>query len=46
VRDSPLRTTVVLDIDADGRLVGVEVFDATVGLPQEALTEAERIDAD
>jgi uncharacterized protein YuzE len=46
VSDSHLAATVVLDVDAEGRLLGVDVLSASVGLPPEALEEAELIDTD
>jgi uncharacterized protein YuzE len=37
------RGTIVLDFDDDGRLIGIEVLDATRALPRELLDRAERI---
>lgn len=40
-----LRPEVILDIDTEGRLIGIEVLGATEGLPPEFLEAAdERID--
>ena len=37
------RGMIVLDFDKKGRLIGIEVLDATRALPQEVLDAAERI---
>jgi uncharacterized protein YuzE len=44
VEDERLRGMVVLDIDADGRLIGIDVGGATAALPPELLEQAEKID--
>jgi uncharacterized protein YuzE len=44
VVDEPhTRGMIVLDFDKKGRLIGVEVLDATRALPQELLDRAERL---
>ena len=37
------RGQVVLDFDVDGRLIGIEVLDATQALPTDLLRSAERL---
>jgi uncharacterized protein YuzE len=37
------RGMIVLDFDKKGRLIGIEVLDATRALPQEVLDHAERL---
>jgi uncharacterized protein YuzE len=44
VLDERLSAMVVLDISAEGRLIGIDVMGATRGLPPEVLEEAEKID--
>ena len=46
VRDDRLAGEVVLDIAADGRLLGIEVSGATQVLSPEVLKDAERIDTE
>ena len=43
VDDPDTRGMIVLDFDKDGRLIGIEVLDATRALPEEVLRGAERI---
>lgn len=44
VVDEPhTRGMIVLDFDDKGRLIGIDVLDATHALPQEVLDSAERI---
>jgi uncharacterized protein YuzE len=44
VVDEPhTRGMIVLDFDKKGRLIGIEVLDATRALPQEVLEHAERL---
>jgi uncharacterized protein YuzE len=45
VTDERLAVTLVLDISAEGRLIGIDVMGATHGLPPEVLAAAEKIDA-
>jgi uncharacterized protein YuzE len=42
VQDPTPRGQVILDFDAEGTLIGIEVLDAKEGLPQELLDQAER----
>jgi uncharacterized protein YuzE len=44
VDDERARGMVVLDFDADGKLIGIEVVGASHGLPAEVLEGAEQID--
>ena len=44
VADERLGATVVLDISAEGRLIGIDVMGAARGLPPEILERAEKID--
>ena len=46
VRDDRLAAEIILDIAADGRLLGLEVLGATQGLSPVILKNAERIDTD
>ena len=43
VDQAPSRGMIVLDVDKKGRLLGIEVLEATRVLPQELLDEAQRI---
>jgi uncharacterized protein YuzE len=37
------RGEIVLDLDAEGKLIGIEVLNARSGLPTDLLNEAERL---
>lgn len=38
-----LKHSIILDIDKDGRLLGIEVFEASSMLPQALLNQAEKL---
>jgi uncharacterized protein YuzE len=44
VEDERIPAMVLLDLDADGRLIGIEVIGAAAALPSDLLNEAEQID--
>lgn len=43
VDESHTRGQIVLDFDARGRLIGLDVLDATQALPEDLLGQAERL---